>query len=101
MEQHLPVWLMLLCLGSVVTWYYVQWQNACISLGRTYAALETLTEPHQLTATLQCVSGVSRTLLDGGRGRQVLSRVGQAKLHVIGTSLTSRPSHCPAFDNSQ
>ena len=46
-----------------------------ISLGRTYAALETLTEPHQLTATLQCVSGVSRTLLEGGKGRQVLSCV--------------------------
>uniref|UniRef100_A0A2K6F2P3 Proteasome activator complex subunit 4 n=2 Tax=Propithecus coquereli TaxID=379532 RepID=A0A2K6F2P3_PROCO len=33
----------------------------------TYPALETLTEPHQLTATLSCVIGVARSLVSGGR----------------------------------
>ncbi|XP_043911057.1 proteasome activator complex subunit 4 [Protopterus annectens] len=32
-------------------------------LERTYPALETLTEPHQLTATLSCVIGVARSLV--------------------------------------
>ncbi|XP_063300040.1 proteasome activator complex subunit 4 [Pelobates fuscus] len=36
-------------------------------LERTYPALETLTEPHQLTATLTCVIGVARSLVSGGR----------------------------------
>ncbi|XP_068089225.1 proteasome activator complex subunit 4 isoform X1 [Hyperolius riggenbachi] len=36
-------------------------------LERTYPALETLTEPHQLTATLSCVIGVARSLVTGGR----------------------------------
>uniref|UniRef100_A0A2K5ZD60 Proteasome activator subunit 4 n=1 Tax=Mandrillus leucophaeus TaxID=9568 RepID=A0A2K5ZD60_MANLE len=36
-------------------------------LERTYPALETLTEPHQLTATLSCVIGVARSLVSGGR----------------------------------
>ncbi|KAM5165243.1 proteasome activator complex subunit 4 [Mantella aurantiaca] len=36
-------------------------------LERTYPALETLTEPHQLTATLSCVIGVARSLVAGGR----------------------------------
>ncbi|XP_012505294.1 PREDICTED: proteasome activator complex subunit 4 [Propithecus coquereli] len=36
-------------------------------LCRTYPALETLTEPHQLTATLSCVIGVARSLVSGGR----------------------------------
>jgi len=34
---------------------------------RTYPALETLTEPHQLTATLSCVIGVARSLVSGGK----------------------------------
>lgn len=34
---------------------------------RTYPALETLTEPHQLTATLSCMIGVARSLVSGGR----------------------------------
>jgi len=33
---------------------------------RTYPALETLTEPHQLTATLSCMIGVARSLVSGG-----------------------------------
>ncbi|XP_065785365.1 proteasome activator complex subunit 4 isoform X1 [Muntiacus reevesi] len=36
-------------------------------LERTYPALETLTEPHQLTATLSCVIGVARSLVSGGK----------------------------------
>ncbi|KAG9484281.1 hypothetical protein GDO78_009934 [Eleutherodactylus coqui] len=36
-------------------------------LERTYPAMETLTEPHQLTATLSCVIGVARSLVAGGR----------------------------------
>ncbi|XP_028809979.1 proteasome activator complex subunit 4B isoform X2 [Denticeps clupeoides] len=36
-------------------------------LERTYPAMETLTEPHQLTATLSCMIGVARSLLSGGR----------------------------------
>uniref|UniRef100_A0A3Q3IVD1 Proteasome activator Blm10 mid region domain-containing protein n=1 Tax=Monopterus albus TaxID=43700 RepID=A0A3Q3IVD1_MONAL len=35
-------------------------------LERTYPALETLTEPHQLTATLSCMIGVARSLVSGG-----------------------------------
>ncbi|XP_064386719.1 proteasome activator complex subunit 4-like, partial [Halichondria panicea] len=38
-------------------------------LTSTYQALDTVTEPHQVTATLQCVSAVSRALLNGGMGR--------------------------------
>ena len=34
---------------------------------RTYTALETLTEPHQVVSTLSCVTVVSRTLLSGKR----------------------------------
>ncbi|OXB74298.1 UNVERIFIED_CONTAM: hypothetical protein H355_006827 [Colinus virginianus] len=36
-------------------------------LEKTYPALETLTEPHQLTATLSCVIGVARSLVSGGK----------------------------------
>ncbi|KAM7385735.1 hypothetical protein PAMP_001796 [Pampus punctatissimus] len=36
-------------------------------LERTYPALETLTEPHQLTATLSCMIGVARSLVSGGQ----------------------------------
>jgi len=65
-NQGVPV----LNVCGYVTWLQI---NLCtIPLVRTYAALETLTEPHQVTATLQCVTGVSRTLLNGGDGRQVL-----------------------------
>ncbi|KAG9338371.1 hypothetical protein JZ751_025930 [Albula glossodonta] len=34
-------------------------------LERTYPAMETLTEPHQLTATLSCMIGVARSLVRG------------------------------------
>ncbi|KAG9344464.1 hypothetical protein JZ751_011134 [Albula glossodonta] len=36
-------------------------------LEKTYPAMETLTEPHQLTATLSCMIGVARSLVSGGR----------------------------------
>ncbi|KAM9803831.1 proteasome activator complex subunit 4A [Neosynchiropus ocellatus] len=36
-------------------------------LEKTYPALETLTEPHQLTATLSCMICVARSLVSGGR----------------------------------
>ncbi|XP_028325388.1 proteasome activator complex subunit 4A isoform X1 [Gouania willdenowi] len=36
-------------------------------LERTYPAMETLTEPHQLTATLSCMIGVARSLVSGGQ----------------------------------
>lgn len=39
----------------------------CFQNSRTYPALETLTEPHQLTATLSCVIGVARSLVSGGK----------------------------------
>uniref|UniRef100_A0A3B4EMS0 Proteasome activator Blm10 mid region domain-containing protein n=1 Tax=Pygocentrus nattereri TaxID=42514 RepID=A0A3B4EMS0_PYGNA len=35
-------------------------------LEKTYPAMETLTEPHQLTATLSCMIGMARSLLSGG-----------------------------------
>uniref|UniRef100_A0AAY4C5R9 Proteasome activator Blm10 middle HEAT repeats region domain-containing protein n=1 Tax=Denticeps clupeoides TaxID=299321 RepID=A0AAY4C5R9_9TELE len=35
-------------------------------LEKTYPAMETLTEPHQLTATLSCMIGVARSLVAGG-----------------------------------
>ncbi|KAG5831363.1 hypothetical protein ANANG_G00302960 [Anguilla anguilla] len=35
-------------------------------LEKTYPAMETLTEPHQLTATLSCMIGVARSLVTGG-----------------------------------
>lgn len=34
-------------------------------LHRTYPALDTLTEPHQVTATLSCMIGVARSLVSG------------------------------------
>ncbi|KAG7492479.1 hypothetical protein MATL_G00015050 [Megalops atlanticus] len=36
-------------------------------LEKTYPAMETLTEPHQLTATLSCMIAVARSLVSGGR----------------------------------
>uniref|UniRef100_A0A9J7XFQ0 Proteasome activator subunit 4 n=1 Tax=Cyprinus carpio carpio TaxID=630221 RepID=A0A9J7XFQ0_CYPCA len=36
-------------------------------LEKTYPAMETLTEPHQLTATLSCMIGVARSLVAGGQ----------------------------------
>lgn len=39
----------------------------CAAPCRTYPAMETLTEPHQLTATLCCMIGMARSLLSGGR----------------------------------
>nr|XP_055026346.1 proteasome activator complex subunit 4A [Misgurnus anguillicaudatus] len=36
-------------------------------LEKTYPAMETLTEPHQLTATLSCMIGVARCLVAGGQ----------------------------------
>ncbi|TSK14769.1 Proteasome activator complex subunit 4B [Bagarius yarrelli] len=36
-------------------------------LEKTYPAMETLTEPHQLTATLSCMIGMARSLVSGGR----------------------------------
>ena len=36
-------------------------------LDKLYAALETLTEPHRLTATLNCMVGVSRAMLSGSQ----------------------------------
>ncbi|XP_031439180.1 proteasome activator complex subunit 4B isoform X1 [Clupea harengus] len=36
-------------------------------LEKTYPAMETLTEPHQLTATLSCMIGMARSLLCAGR----------------------------------
>lgn len=36
-------------------------------LEKTYSAMETLTEPHQLTATLSCMIGMARSLVIGGR----------------------------------
>uniref|UniRef100_A0A4W3GV83 Proteasome activator subunit 4b n=1 Tax=Callorhinchus milii TaxID=7868 RepID=A0A4W3GV83_CALMI len=36
-------------------------------LEKTYPALETLIEPHQLTATLSCMIGVARSLVSGGK----------------------------------
>lgn len=49
----------------------VHYVRVPLSFGRTYAALETLTEPHQVVATLQCVATVSRVLMSGGKGRSV------------------------------
>uniref|UniRef100_A0AAR2INB5 Proteasome activator Blm10 mid region domain-containing protein n=1 Tax=Pygocentrus nattereri TaxID=42514 RepID=A0AAR2INB5_PYGNA len=36
-------------------------------LEKTYPAMETLTEPHQLTATLSCMIAVARSLVTGGQ----------------------------------
>ncbi|KAK7140459.1 hypothetical protein R3I94_012924 [Phoxinus phoxinus] len=36
-------------------------------LEKTYPAMETLTEPHQLTATLSCMISVARSLVAGGK----------------------------------
>ena len=37
-----------------------------ILIFRTYEALETLVEPHQVTATLACITSVARVLVTGG-----------------------------------
>lgn len=36
-------------------------------LDRLYSALDTVTEPHRLTATLQCIVSVIRPLVRGGK----------------------------------
>ena len=46
-------------------------------IARTYTALETLTEPHQVVSTLSCATTVSRTLLSScqypeGRGHMFM-----------------------------
>lgn len=51
------------CLSVVELFFFFKFCLNC----RTYPALETLTEPHQLTATLSCVIGVARSLVSGGR----------------------------------
>jgi proteasome activator subunit 4 len=38
-------------------------RNLYLISSRTYAALDTLTEPHQLTASLTCITAVARPLL--------------------------------------
>lgn len=44
-----------------------EWLVVLLLDHRTYPALETLTEPHQLTATLSCMIGVARSLVSGGQ----------------------------------
>ncbi len=53
------------------------------SCASTYTALETLTEPHQVLATLQCLTAVSRELLSGGHGRWV-RREGEKRVGLLG-----------------
>lgn len=51
--------------------YIIIMHYMCNCFDRTYMALETLIEPHQLVAVLQCVAAVGRILLSGGWGRYV------------------------------
>eukprot|EP00731_Ephydatia_muelleri_P029038 Em0020g682a len=43
-------------------------------LESTFRGLGTVNEPHQVTASLQCVAGVCRSLLNGGNGRYTEGR---------------------------
>ena len=52
-SQHASAFLIIYVFLYVHVFYYI----------RTYAALETLTEPHQVISTLSCVTAVARSLV--------------------------------------
>ncbi|XP_071961962.1 proteasome activator complex subunit 4-like [Antedon mediterranea] len=58
-------------------------------LEKTYAALETLTEPHQLTATLSCVVSVARSMLKGRK------RFPEGPTHVLPLMMAVLPGIDP------
>ncbi|KAF7220060.1 proteasome activator complex subunit 4A isoform X2 [Nothobranchius furzeri] len=58
-------------------------------LEKTYPALETLTEPHQLTATLSCMIGVARSLVSGG------SRFPEGPTHMLPLLMRALPGVDP------
>lgn len=61
------------------------------SLGdlRTYAAMETLTEPHTLTATLSCMIGMARSLVSPD------NRYPEGRAHVLPLLMGSLPGVDP------
>uniref|UniRef100_A0A8C9TIB6 Proteasome activator subunit 4 n=1 Tax=Scleropages formosus TaxID=113540 RepID=A0A8C9TIB6_SCLFO len=58
-------------------------------LEKTYPAMETLTEPHQLTATLSCMIGVARSLVSGG------SRYPEGPTHMMPLLMRALPGVDP------
>ncbi|KAL4641227.1 proteasome activator complex subunit 4 [Arapaima gigas] len=58
-------------------------------LEKTYPALETLTEPHQLTATLSCMIGVARSLVSSG------SRYPEGPTHMLPLLMRALPGVDP------
>ncbi|XP_035255301.1 proteasome activator complex subunit 4A isoform X2 [Anguilla anguilla] len=58
-------------------------------LEKTYPAMETLTEPHQLTATLSCMIGVARSLVTGGR------RLPEGPTHMLPLLMRALPGVDP------
>ncbi|XP_028331301.1 proteasome activator complex subunit 4B [Gouania willdenowi] len=58
-------------------------------LERTYAAMETLTEPHTLTATLSCMIGMARSLVSAG------SHYPEGRTHVLPLLMGSLPGVDP------
>ncbi|XP_046884684.1 proteasome activator complex subunit 4A isoform X1 [Hypomesus transpacificus] len=58
-------------------------------LEKTYPAMETLTEPHQLTATLSCMIGVARSLVSGG------PRFPQGPTHMLPLLMRALPGVDP------
>lgn len=57
----------------------------CLFVLRTYTALETLTEPHQIMTVLPCLVAVSKPLLTGGRSRMsdFKSRFPEGPSHLL------------------
>lgn len=60
-----------------------------LSHRRTYAAMETLTEPHTLTATLSCMIGMARSLISAN------NRYPEGRRHVLPLLMGSLPGVDP------
>lgn len=56
---------------------------------RTYAAMETLTEPHTLTATLSCMIGMARSLVSPN------NHYPEGRAHVLPLLIGSLPGVDP------
>lgn len=63
--------------------------SLCLTYNRTYAAMETLTEPHTLTATLSCMIGMARSLVSPN------NHYPEGRVHVLPLLMGSLPGVDP------
>lgn len=63
--------------------------SLCLTYNRTYAAMETLTEPHTLTATLSCMIGMARSLVSPN------NHYPEGRAHVLPLLMGSLPGVDP------